>query len=96
MLLGGAPGVAIIASTIYLVARIGTAKTLTAIVGGQLTLAVVVDHFGLLSVPRVGVTLLRVAGTALVAVGAYFMVRLRTRLRFQLMCLLFSWLRFMQ
>lgn len=73
--LGGALGVIILVSTIFLVPKIGAAETLTAIVVGQLTLAVVVDHFGLLSVPRVEVSLLRVAGIALVAVGAYLVVR---------------------
>ncbi len=73
--LGGAFGVIILVSTIFLVPKIGAAETLTAIVVGQLTLAVVVDHYGLLSVPRVEVSLLRVAGIALVAVGAYLVVR---------------------
>jgi transporter family-2 protein len=75
MLLGGAPGVAIIASTIYLVARIGAAKTLTAIVVGLLTLAVVVDHFDLYSVPWVEASLLGLVEIALVAVGTYLVVR---------------------
>jgi transporter family-2 protein len=73
--LGGALGVIILASTIFLVPKIGAAETFTAIVAGQLTLAVVVDHFGLLSVPRVEISLLRIAGIALVAVGAYLVVR---------------------
>lgn len=56
---------------------IGAAETLTAIVVAQFTLAVVVvvDHFRLLSVPKVEISLLRIAGIALVAVGAYLVVR---------------------
>jgi transporter family-2 protein len=72
---GGALGVIILASTIFLVPKIGAAETFTAIIVGQLAVAVVVDHFGLLSVPLVEISLLRVAGIALVAVGAYLMVR---------------------
>jgi transporter family-2 protein len=73
--LGGALGVIILASTIFLVPKIGAAETFTAIIVGQLAVAVVVDHFGLMSVPIVEVTLVRVAGIALVAVGAYLVVR---------------------
>jgi transporter family-2 protein len=72
---GGALGVIILASTIFLVPKIGAAETFTAIIVGQLAVAVVVDHFGLMSVPIVEVTLVRVAGIALVAVGAYLVVR---------------------
>jgi transporter family-2 protein len=73
--LGGALGVIILASTIFLVPKIGAAETFTAIIVGQLAIAVVVDHFGLMSVPTVEISLVRVAGIALVAVGAYLVVR---------------------
>jgi transporter family-2 protein len=72
---GGALGVIILASTIFLVPKIGAAETFTTIIVGQLAVAIVVDHFGLLSVPRVEVNLLRVSGIVLVALGAYLVVR---------------------
>ena len=73
--LGGVLGIIILASPIFLIPKIGAAGTLTAIVVGQLTIAVVVDHFGILAVPRVEASLLRVAGIALVALGAYLVAR---------------------
>ena len=73
--LGGVLGIIILASPIFLIPKIGAAGTLTAIVVGQLTIAVVVDHFGILSVPRVEASILRVAGIALVALGAYLVTR---------------------
>lgn len=45
-------GIAILAAPIFLIPRIGTASPLTFLVGGQLTFASLVDHFGLFRVPR--------------------------------------------
>lgn len=73
--LGGVLGVIIVALPIFLVPRIGAAVTLTAIVVGQLTLAMIVDHYGLLSVPKINVSFLRIVGIALVALGAYLVAR---------------------
>lgn len=72
---GGVLGVIILAAPIFLIPRIGAAVTLTAIVVGQLTFAVAVDHFGLLAAPKVEASLLRIAGVALVAVGAFLVSR---------------------
>ena len=72
---GGVLGIIILAAPIFLIPRIGAALTLTAIVVGQLTLAVVVDHFGLFAVPKVEATFVRLAGVALVALGAFLVSR---------------------
>ncbi|NIS80513.1 MAG: hypothetical protein GTO14_09995 [Anaerolineales bacterium] len=69
---GGILGVVIIASPIFLVPKLGAALTLTAIVVGQLTIGVVIDHFGLLSAPRIEAGLLRVVGVVLITLGALF------------------------
>lgn len=68
--LGGVLGVVILAAPIFLIPRIGATSTLTALVVGQLFLALVIDHFGLFSVPRIEINLIRVAGIALLVVGA--------------------------
>lgn len=73
--LGGVLGVIIVALPIFLIPKIGAAVTLTAIVVGQLSLAVVVDHYGLLSVPKISISFLRIVGIALVALGAYLVSR---------------------
>jgi transporter family-2 protein len=72
---GGVLGVIILATPIFLIPRIGAALTLTTIVVGQLTLAVVVDHFGLFGVPKMEASLVRLAGVALVALGAFLIGR---------------------
>lgn len=69
---GGILGVVIIVSPIFLVPKLGAAITLTAIVVGQLTVGVVIDHFGLLSAPKIEAGLLRVVGVVLVTLGALF------------------------
>lgn len=73
--LGGVLGVIILASPIFLIPKIGAGLTLTAIVLGQLTLAVVVDHFGVLETPKIQASSLRIAGIVLVALGAYLVSR---------------------
>jgi transporter family-2 protein len=72
---GGLLGIAILATPIVLVPRIGATATLTALVAGQLTLAVVVDHFGVLGVPRVEITATRMLGLALLVGGALLVTR---------------------
>ena len=73
--IGGFLGVAILAAPIYLVPRIGTTSTLIAIVFGQLLIALVIDHFGLLASPKIEINLMRGIGVSLVAVGAYLVGR---------------------
>lgn len=68
---GGVLGVAILAAPIFLVPRIGTTSTLVAIVLGQMATALLIDHFGIFSSPKIEVTLTRVLGIALVAFGAF-------------------------
>ena len=73
--LGGLLGVAILAAPIVLIPRIGTTATLTALVLGQLLVALLVDHFGLFAAPRIEVGLGGVIGVILVAVGAFLVGR---------------------
>jgi transporter family-2 protein len=68
---GGVLGVAILATPIFLVPRIGTTSTLVAIVLGQMAMALLIDHFGIFASPKIEVTLTRVLGIALVAFGAF-------------------------
>jgi transporter family-2 protein len=69
--IGGILGVAILAIPIYLVPRIGTTSTIIAIVLGQSIIALVIDQLGLFASPKVEISLARVAGVLLVAVGAF-------------------------
>ncbi len=72
---GGILGVVIIVSPIFLFPKLGAALTLAAIVVGQLTLGVVIDHFGLLSMPKIEASFLRVVGVVLITLGALFISR---------------------
>ncbi len=70
--IGGVLGVAILATPIFLIPRIGATSTLTALVVGQLLLALIIDHFGLFSFPRIEINLMRTMGIILLVLGAFF------------------------
>jgi transporter family-2 protein len=71
--LGGLFGFVIIASLAFVFPKIGAAYAVALMVGGQCVAALMVDHFGLMGMPRDPVTLQRVIGVALVAAGAVVM-----------------------
>ncbi len=73
--LGGVFGIAILATSIFLTPRVGATTTLTALVMGQLLVAVVIDHFGLFDFPRIEISLARLAGVALLVLGAVLIVK---------------------
>jgi transporter family-2 protein len=70
---GGVLGIAILAAPIFLIPRLGATSTLTALVVGQLSLALIIDHFGLFSFPKIEISLIRIAGIILLIAGAYLM-----------------------
>src|SRR2546425_2086241 len=71
--LGGLFGFVIIASLTYVFPKIGSAYAVALMVGGQSVAALMVDHFGLMGMPRDPLTIQRVIGVALVATGAVVM-----------------------
>ena len=71
--LGGLYGFVIIASLAFVFPRIGAAYAIALMVAGQCGAALLVDHFGLVGMPRDPVTAQRVIGVALVAAGAVVM-----------------------
>lgn len=66
---GGAFGATFIVVTIVLTAKIGATLTLASVIVGQLTAALVVDHFGLFGGTVVRLTPLRLTGVALLLLG---------------------------
>ena len=72
---GGVLGVVILAAPIFLIPQIGATSTLTALVVGQLFLALIIDHFGLFSFPKIEINLLRIMGIILLVVGAFLIRR---------------------
>ena len=71
--LGGAIGVAYVIANMMLTPRLGTAAFIAAVIAGQMTMALAVDHFGLLGFPRRPVELSRIIGTILVIGGVLAM-----------------------
>ena len=68
--LGGLFGFVIIASLAFVFPKIGAAYATALMVGGQCVAALMVDHFGIMGMPRDPLTIQRVIGVALVAAGA--------------------------
>lgn len=71
--LGGVFGFVIIASLAFVFPKIGAAYAIALMVGGQCLAALVVDHFGLMGMPRDPATAQRLVGIALVIAGAVVM-----------------------
>jgi bacterial/archaeal transporter family-2 protein len=74
-LIGGLLGAVYVSSVLVTVRSLGAGGVTAATIAGQLTLAVVVDHFGWLGVERQAITLPRVAGILLLAAGVALVVR---------------------
>ena len=67
--LGGLFGFVLLASLAFVFPKIGAAYAVTLMIAGQCVAALVIDHFGLMGMPRDPVTVQRVIGVALVAAG---------------------------
>jgi len=67
--LGGLFGFFIIAAMAFVFPKIGGALAIACVVLGQGITALLIDHFGLMGMPRNPVTLVRIAGILLVAGG---------------------------
>jgi transporter family-2 protein len=74
-LLGGLCGAFWVATSIVAVKEIGAGGVVAATITGQLTGAVVADRLGILGLEEVPITLERVLGIALLALGTYLVVR---------------------
>jgi transporter family-2 protein len=74
-LTGGVLGAAYVTTVLVTVRSLGAGGVVAATIAGQLSMSVVVDHFGWLGVERQTVTAVRLAGIALLATGVYLIVR---------------------
>jgi transporter family-2 protein len=72
--IGGLYGAIFVVSAAWGVPRLGVATTIILMVAGQLLLSVVLDHFGVMGMPKQPISLGRVAGIGLVIAGV-LMVR---------------------
>jgi bacterial/archaeal transporter family-2 protein len=71
----GAFGVIAVGATAFLIPKTGVATAITLIIAGQLLIAAVIDHFGVLGVATKALSLQRLGGLALVFLGAWWAVR---------------------
>lgn len=74
-LTGGLLGAVYITTVLVTVRHLGAGGAVAATVAGQLTISLLVDHFGLLGVQRDPVDALKLVGVALLALGTYLVVR---------------------
>ena len=73
--LAGLLGAFYVTASIVLTPRLGAALTFSLVVAGQLVMAVMIDHFGMLGVPVQPVNLPRLAGIVLITAGAMLIRR---------------------
>ena len=72
--LGGVINVAIIYGVMFSIANVGAGNSTTAIIVGQLTMAMLVDRFGLFGLDQTEMTWSRWVGIALMGLAAKFML----------------------
>jgi transporter family-2 protein len=72
---GGLLGAFYVASSTIIAAELGASSLLALALFGQLSTALVIDHFGWLGMPVNPVTLTRLAGVALLAIGVWLIAR---------------------
>ena len=73
--LGGLYGAVLVAATAYSAPKIGVTSALTLVVAGQFVAAVALDHFGAMGLSERPVSLVRIAGLALIAAGVLLVRR---------------------
>lgn len=73
--IGGFYGAFFVAVAAFAAPRLGVGSLLTAVVAGQLSAALILDHYGLLGLDKHPASMSRLAGLALVLVGAVLVRR---------------------
>ncbi|MEA2297133.1 MAG: bacterial/archaeal transporter family-2 protein [Solirubrobacteraceae bacterium] len=73
--LGGLLGAGYVASVLVTVRTLGATGVIAATIAGQLTAAVLIDHYGLLGVARHPLAAPRLGGIVLLAAGVFLIVR---------------------
>ncbi|QDV83533.1 DMT family transporter [Stieleria sp.] len=74
---GGAIGVVMVSTSLFIVPRIGSLPWFAAVMTGQTLAALLLDHYGLLGNPKTPVSALRVCGTLLLVLGILAIVGAR-------------------
>lgn len=66
---GGILGVVFVTTVLVVVPQIGTANVLAAAIVGQMTMSLIIDHFGVLGIPRQPVNWVKVVGVCFLLLG---------------------------
>jgi transporter family-2 protein len=74
-LTGGILGAAYVTTVLVTVRTLGAGPVVAATIAGQLTASMVVDQFGLLGVAKDPITVGKIIGVVLLALGVYLIVR---------------------
>ena len=74
-LIAGIFGLVVIAAISYMIPRVGVAASITTIVAGQLLVATILDHFGLLGTSVRPLDLTRILGMGVVLFGVWLTVK---------------------
>jgi bacterial/archaeal transporter family-2 protein len=72
---GGLISALYVASIVWTVRALGAGGLTAATIAGQLAVAMFVDHYGWLGVERSPITVVKLAGLALLAAGTYLVIR---------------------
>src|SRR6187551_2518258 len=72
---GGLLGAFYVATSTVVASQLGTTSLLALALLGQLATALVIDHFGWLGLPEHPITLVRLAGVALLGAGVWLITR---------------------
>ena len=74
-LIGGALGACYVSSVLVTVRTLGAGGIVAATVAGQLTMSVLIDHFGLLGLDKDPISAMKVIGVLLLAGGTLLVIR---------------------
>ncbi|WP_169802141.1 DMT family transporter [Neomoorella mulderi] len=72
--MGGAIGAAVVLGMTTIIPKLGAGGVLSAAITGQLIMAAVIDHFGLLGAPRIALNSLRLIGIILLLIGVNLVI----------------------
>jgi transporter family-2 protein len=67
--IGGLLGAFFVTVALFVVPKVGAAVMIASVITGQMTAALIIDHIGLLGIPKNPIDLYRIGGLAFLAVG---------------------------
>ncbi len=72
---GGVLGAFIVTAVIFSVQKIGSANSFVLLIGGQMLVALIYDHFGLFGLPQSSFNPVKLLGVVLLVIGSYLIIR---------------------